>query len=123
MDIDFVEMFSFKKTSVIYFFKGKATEDNYCFNCGYPIAKQSLVFINRKLDNNNQKKYLCINCKMCPNLHNLGKFYFSKVEDSENTNCSICKRSCERGIGLHCIPCNYFVCSSCNDKYFTHSYD
>ena len=88
------------------------------------LPKKNCTYCN-KLKNKIKKKY-CINCKICPKGHNLGKVkhlkVFSKSKFSSyfknSFNCDLCgcfKKN--KDYVLHCFACGFDVCKECEKSY------
>lgn len=118
----------------ILFEKTKTTKDIYCQNCGIEIPKNShtlkrLKKISKNYENFSEDKFYCVNCKICPNLHNLNYSYGldnilnkALLPYAENTYfCDICDTTYEMKDGdkvLKCLFCEYDICPVCEKKYY-----
>lgn len=78
---------------------------------------------------NSNTHYTCINCKLCPNLHNIGYIYSvnsiyrgSKDRYYSGISCDNCSSNIsfnESGKPiLKCLDCEWDICRNCEDKLF-----
>ena len=93
-----------------------------CLICGIIIPKDTLGFGCKNVKSN-CPFVLCVNCKICPQRHNLRYVYELSILAkgsygsyiSNRYSCDVCKKSCKlKDKLLHCLACQYDICPECD---------
>ena len=106
-----------------HFFVEITPEEAFCKNCGVDIKKNSYCIFDSQ-PTNDPKGFFCVNCKVCPNLHNLGFRYDLSVQNdgiyTENEyGCDCCDRNLKlKGRLLSCPDCEFDLCPECQTIHF-----
>ena len=123
-----------KEKPEILFEKTKTKENIFCENCGVEIPKNSytlkrLKIKSKNFENFDKEQFFCVNCRLCPNLHNMNYSYGLRnvlnkdlLPYKENTYfCDICDVTYEMEENdkvLKCLSCEYDICEKCEKKYY-----